>query len=146
MDKGVTAKVYLVKSIKDHKFYALKLFTVNSLAPVQDEIKILSQLNHPNIIKILAARENSKLVKVNGSTAQVSYIVLEYAYSGEVLPYILETGVFSDRICRYFLKQLISGLKYMEQKNVCHRDLKPENMLLDENFNLKIADLGCAKS
>jgi len=32
----------------------------------------------------------------------------------------------------------------MHGNGVCHRDLKPENIMLDEKFNIKIADFGFA--
>lgn len=38
----------------------------------------------------------------------------------------------------------MTGLDYVHKANVTHRDLKPENLLLDKDFNLRIADFGFA--
>lgn len=42
----------------------------------------------------------------------------------------------------YVLKQIICGVEHCHRNMIVHRDLKPENVLLDSNFNVKIADFG----
>ena len=48
----------------------------------------------------------------------------------------------TDEHVRFFLYQLLRGLKYIHSTNVIHRDLKPSNLLVNENCDLKIGDFG----
>jgi len=82
--------------------------------------------------------------KVNGKEATVAYIAQEPIMGGELYQYVNSTGAFSERICRYFFKQMVKGLHYLHTQGLCHRDLKPENILLDKNFDVKIVDFGFA--
>jgi len=43
------------------------------------------------------------------------------------------------------MKQLLEGLSFIHEKNICHRDLKPDNLLMDEQKNIKLCDFGSAK-
>ena len=77
-------------------------------------------------------------------TRPVFYVVLEIASGGEVFDFIANTGRFQERVARYFFKQLLEGLDHVHMNGHAHRDLKPENLLMDKDFNLKIADFGFA--
>jgi mitogen-activated protein kinase 1/3 len=46
---------------------------------------------------------------------------------------------------RMYIYHILCGLKYIHSCAVLHRDLKPGNILLDHNYQIKIADFGLAR-
>ncbi|KAJ5771806.1 hypothetical protein N7520_002335 [Penicillium odoratum] len=46
---------------------------------------------------------------------------------------------------QFFIYQILRGLKYLHSADVIHRDLKPANLLINDNCDLKICDLGLAR-
>jgi len=52
----------------------------------------------------------------------------------------------SDAHTRYFLYQILSGMRAIHAHNVLHRDLKPGNILVNKNCDVKICDFGLARS
>ena len=56
----------------------------------------------------------------------------------------VSNAAFDEKVARYFFKQYLEALKFCHDNGICHRDLKPENVLLDDDYNIKIADFGFA--
>ena len=73
----------------------------------------------------------------------VVYCVLELFTNGELFEYIAYNA-FSERVTRYYFRQLLKSLGSVHAAGLCHRDLKPENILLDSNYDIKLADFGFA--
>ena len=82
--------------------------------------------------------------KGKGNDKEVNYIVLEIAQGGELFDFIAISGRFEEPLARHFFKEFMLGLDHCHQSGITHRDLKPENLMLDSDFNLKIADFGFA--
>lgn len=101
------------------------------------------QLNHPNIIRHFGFGKGNLNYGNNQPEEQVAYNLLQLVQYGEILDYVQFTGKFSEPVCRYYFKQIIDGLAYLHNDiGVCHRDMKLDNILLDANFNIKLADFG----
>ena len=101
------------------------------------EIKILKHFKHDNVISI---REILKPREPISEFKDV-YIVLDLMES-DLHNIIHSTQELSDEHVRYFLYQILRGLKYIHSANIIHRDLKPGNLLINENCDLKIGDFG----
>ena len=44
---------------------------------------------------------------------------------GELFDYIAIAGPFSEKICRYYFKQMLGGIHFIHSKGLLHGDLKP---------------------
>jgi serine/threonine protein kinase len=73
-----------------------------------------------------------------------TFFALELAQGEDLFDYVQNTGAFEDELCRYYFKQMLEALEYCHKKGYCHRDLKLANILLDENYQIKLADFGFA--
>ena len=110
-----------------------------------EEMRLMSLITHPNVLRLIEYKNDGvKTSKLDGSKKTVAYAVVELAQGGEIFDYVAETGKFSERVSRYFFRQMIDGLEACHNEGVSHRDLKPENILLDSNYNIKLADFGWA--
>lgn len=103
------------------------------------EIKILARLKHHNITNIIDLwclpnyEEFNSVVLVLDLMDTDMYQII---YSHQ--PLLVEHH-------RYFIYQLLRGLKFIHSGGILHRDLKPGNLMLNANCDLKIGDFGLAR-
>ncbi|KAE9606046.1 hypothetical protein Lal_00025488 [Lupinus albus] len=134
---GAFAKVYHARIMMTGESVAIKIINKKKIVGttlatnVKREVSIMSQLHHPNIVK---------LHEVLATKTKI-YFVMEFIKGGELFAKIAK-GRFSEDLSRRIFQQLISAVGYCHSRGVFHRDLKPENLLIDENGNLKISDFG----
>ena len=138
LGKGTFSTVKLGVHIKTNQKVAIKILNKQKIKAKEDlirikrEIKILSMMDHPNIIKTYKISENSKNY----------YIIMEYCDGGELFNYIVEKEKLDENEASMFFYQLINALEYIHSLGIAHRDLKPENLLLLDNKIIKIIDFG----
>lgn len=115
-----------------------------SLEEIEREVKILKELDHRNITKLLDYGYDN-LVSGNRS-GKVFYVSLELVSAGELFDFIALTGAFAEPVARYYFHQMINAIEYLHKHDIAHRDLKTENILLSKAFTLKICDFGYAST
>jgi len=104
-----------------------------------NEVKILRDLDHPNIMKIIEFYQD----------AESFYIVSEFYNGGELFDKISAMRNFTEKQAAITIKQILSAVNYCHQNNIVHRDLKPENILYEskkDDAPLKIIDFGTSKT
>ena len=132
LGKGSFGEVYLTQKNNNPKLYAIKKIPRKNLKKddefskyLKNEINIMQQLDHENIIKFYEKIEKP----------DYTYLVMDYINGGSLLSYLtkyklLHGSPFPQKMIQYFVKQIVQGLIYIHSKNIIHRDLKLENILL----------------
>ena len=146
LGEGATSRVYLGVDRKTNEKAAIKLFRTSGKQTeefMKQEASILNSLSHENIIRYKETFANYKINLPNGRVSAVSGIAMECA-AAEFFDLFKENGRFPEKLARTYFWQIIKALDHMHTKNIIHRDIKPDNLLIDREFNIKIADFGAA--
>ena len=131
LGKGAFGEVYLTsKQGSKEKFATKKIdkkFTLNPKAKkyLDNEISILKDIDHPNIVKLYDVKE----------TSQFYYLVTEYCNGGGLSDCLEQyqekhNKAFPEEIVQYLMKQIVSALRYLHNKTILHRDIKLDNILV----------------
>jgi serine/threonine protein kinase len=105
-----------------------------------NEAKILSKVQHPNIVRLKTVYESKQHV----------FIVMEIAPAGTLKAFInmcnIQNTPPSDLDCSIIIRQILAGLEHIHALHIVHRDISPKNILMQSFKHLegaiKIADFG----
>jgi calcium-dependent protein kinase len=127
--------------------YALKTLQLHqikndneAMKQLKDEIAILKQLDHPNIVRLEEVYE----------TPDHMFLILELCSGGEMLDRLNSQKGFhySEKVAADYVKIMVNAIRYIHEHNITHRDLKLENFLLQdrtETSDLKLIDFGLSR-
>ncbi|QID83876.1 serine/threonine protein kinase [Saccharomyces pastorianus] len=101
---------------------------------IEREIVVMKLLSHPNVLSLYDVWETNNNL----------YLILEYAEKGELFNLMVDRGPLPEREAVKCFRQIVIAISYCHALGIVHRDLKPENLLLDSDYNIKIADFGMA--
>nr|XP_020451529.1 myosin light chain kinase 2, skeletal/cardiac muscle-like [Monopterus albus] len=105
---------------------------------VKNEIQVMNNLDHANLIQLYAAYESRNDI----------ILVLEYMDGGELFDRIIdENYTLMELDAVVFIRQICEGVQHMHRMNILHLDLKPENILCVSRVTnkVKIIDFGLAR-
>ena len=140
IDHGAFGTVIHVIEISSNKDMAVKVINksgarLSVIKKMKEEISILKQLNHANIVKFFGFLEtNNQLL-----------IKMEYIKYGTLSHWIKNHKKISEEEASVILNHILSAVVYLHSKQICHRDIKPENIMLSKENDLhsiKIIDFG----
>ena len=142
IDEGGMSTVY----IGIHKYLKRKA-AVKMLNPILEknpqykkrfinEAKLLSRLNHPNIITLYDYVENDLGV----------FLITEYVKGQTLDEYVdLVSGPMPETKAVKIIVQILEAVGFMHSKNMIHRDIKPSNIMIQSDNTIKLIDFGIAK-
>ena len=138
---GSFGTVIHMKNIISNKDLAVKVInksgsTSNLIHKMKEEITILKQLNHENIVTFFGFNEtNSKL-----------YILMEFLPYGTLSTWIKNNiDKITEEKASIIMNKLFSAVEYLHHQQICHRDIKPENIMFAKENDLnsiKLIDFG----
>lgn len=141
LGNGGTGDTHLFKDETTNIMFAIKKYVPKDIEYIDeyyerfvDEIKILFNISHPNIVRIYNYYLYPEL--------KTGYLQMEYVSGTTIDEY--EEYPWTKSWEEIFT-EIISAFEYLEEHNILHRDIRPANILIDENFNVKIIDFGFGK-
>ncbi|NXI46921.1 M4K3 kinase, partial [Galbula dea] len=132
---GTYGDVYKARNVNTGELAAIKVIKLEpgeDFAVVQQEIIMMKDCKHPNIVAYFGSYlRRDKL-----------WICMEFCGGGSLQDIYHVTGPLSEQQIAYVSRETLQGLYYLHSKGKMHRDIKGANILLTDNGHVKLADFG----
>ena len=154
---GSVRSAFKRKEYSQHKVFAVKSISLKKLSEKEYrdlilEVKILSSLEHPHIVKFYETYHDNKYF----------HIVIELCRGNNLYMRLKKLkGRMKEEHVKIIILKILHAINYCHSKGIVHRDLKPENIVFespssynndynenneeennDNDFNIKICDFG----
>ncbi|MGE3805599.1 MAG: serine/threonine protein kinase [Gemmataceae bacterium] len=126
LGQGGIGEVYRATRRGDYVPVALKVIHADHLTRPEAvrqfewEMRVLSQLDHPNVVRILGADQ------ANGR----HYFAMEYVEGTHLGRLIQQVGPLPIDLASHACRQAALGLQHAHEHGLIHRDIKPANLLV----------------
>lgn len=141
LGQGGMASVFLGIDKKLHKMVAIKVFVLTDFGSQKKakrflkEARILSKLNHPNIVDVHRVEK----------TGNYYYIVMEYLQSS-LREVIDKRKTVPPHDALKILYHISGALTYLHARGIVHRDIKPGNIMFRQDMTPVLLDFGIVKT
>jgi serine/threonine protein kinase len=139
---GGMGQVYRAKHVHMKRDVAIKVLAPHLVGSpeaqrrFQREVEMAARLQHPHVVAAYDA-----------DTAEGKFfLAMEYVPGDNLDEIVRRDGPLSVDVALGYLRQAAEGLQYAHDVGIVHRDVKPANLLIDAADQLKVLDLGLARS
>ncbi|KAI1904618.1 hypothetical protein AGOR_G00007550 [Albula goreensis] len=140
LGKGGFAKCYEFTDLTTNEVYAAKIIPHTRVSKphqrekIDREIELHRVLHHKHIVHFFHHFEDKDNI----------YILLEYCRRRSLAHILKARKVLTEPEVRYYLRQIVSGIKHLHEQEILHRDLKLGNFFINDSMELKVGDFGLA--
>lgn len=100
------------------------------------EARAMAKINHPNLVQCYAVSEHEGL----------NYLAMELIRGKSVQDWLDQLGKLTIADAVLITTVAAEALGHAHSKKMIHRDIKPDNILVTDDGEVKVADLGLAKA
>ncbi len=141
LGQGAMATVYKARQLSLDRIVAIKVLP-RRLSENQEfvdrfyrEGRAAARLNHPNIVQAIDV----------GESGGYHYFVMEYISGKTVYDELQEVKVMNEHDAVTVTLQTARALEHAHARGFIHRDVKPKNVMINEEQEVKLADMGLAR-
>ena len=138
LGEGNKGRVFKAQHKLMGRLVALKIIApqiasrASSIARFHREMRLLGRLDHPNVVRAFDADQVGDLL----------YIVMEYVAGRDLEQLLRDRGPLPPAEVAAYMAQAALGLGHAHDRGIVHRDVKPTNLILSEEGQVKVLDLG----
>lgn len=138
---GTTGKVFKGTDLRDKnieiaiKVIKKKKFSDTTMEDVKQEIKLLQQVDHPNIVKYYETYDDKNYI----------YLCMEYCSGGGLFKKVTDSQKnMEESEAAEIMKDILKALNHCHKQCIIHRDIKPDNIMYGSDGQIKLVDFGFA--